>query len=113
MDQTVYFNVRSAGYEFPEDLLGNRGVALKITSGGRAELKIRRTSIAERLYRVTGEGICRDSVLVGAPVPLKQPVLNAQVMGQDGGLAITYVIPVIDTSVEFAKARHKEIPIEL
>ena len=27
--------------------------------------------------------------------------------------AITYVIPVIDTFVEFAKARHKEIPLEL
>lgn len=90
MGQTVYFEVKSDGYEFPEGFLGNRGVALKVTSGGRAELKIKRTSIAERLYRITGEGIYRDSVLVGAPVPLKQPVLNAQVMGQDGGLAIPY-----------------------
>jgi hypothetical protein len=90
MGQTVYFNIKSDGYEFPEDFLGNRGIALKVTSGGSAELKIKRTSIAERLYRVTGEGIYRDSVLVGAPVPLKQPVLNAQVMGQDGGLGIPY-----------------------
>jgi hypothetical protein len=90
MGQTVYFNIKSDGYEFPEDFLGNRGIALKVTGGGSAELKIQRTSIAERLYRVTGEGIYRDSVLVGAPVPLKQPVLNGQVMGQDGGLAIPY-----------------------
>jgi len=90
MGQTVYFNIKSDGYEFPEDFLGNRGIALRVTSGGSAELKIKRTSIAERLYRVTGEGIYRDSVLVGAPVPLKQPVLNGQVMGQDGGLAIPY-----------------------
>jgi hypothetical protein len=90
MGQTVYFNIKSDGYEFPEGFLGNRGIALKVTSGGSAELRIRRTSIAERLYRVTGEGIYRDSVLVGAPVPLKHPVLNGQVMGQDGGLAIPY-----------------------
>jgi hypothetical protein len=90
MGQTVYFNVKSDGYEFSEDFLGNRGVALKVASGGKAELKITRTSIAQRLYRVTGEGIYRDSVLVGAPVPIKQPVLNGQVMGQDSGLAIPW-----------------------
>jgi hypothetical protein len=90
MDQTVYFNIKSDGYEFPEDFLSSRGVALKVTGGGSAELKIRRTSIAERLYRVTGEGIYRYSVLVGAPVPIKQPVLNGQVMGQDGGLGIPW-----------------------
>jgi len=90
MDQAVYFHIKSDGYEFPEDFLGSRGVALKVTGGGSAEFRIRRTSIAERLYRVTGEGIYRDSVLVGAPVPIKQPVLNGQVMGQDGGLAIPW-----------------------
>jgi hypothetical protein len=88
--QTVYFSIRSDGYEFPEDFLGNRGTALHITSGGSAVLKIRRTSIAERLYRITGEGIYRDSVLVGAHVPIRNPVLNGQVMGQDGGLAILW-----------------------
>src|SRR5579863_4700657 len=57
MGRTVYFSVKSDGYEFPEDLLGSRGVSLKVTSGGRAQLKIRRTNIGERLYRITGEGI--------------------------------------------------------
>jgi hypothetical protein len=90
MGRTVYFNIKSDGYEFPQDSLGSRGIALKMTYGGSAEVKIKRISIAERLYRITGEGIYRDSVLVGAPVPLKQPVLNGQVMGQDGGLAIPY-----------------------
>ncbi len=40
-------------------------------------------NIAERLYRITGQGIYRDSVLAGLPVPLKNPDLNGQVMGQD------------------------------
>lgn len=90
MDQVVYFSIRSDGYEFPEDSLGIRGAALHVTRGGSAVLKIRRVSIAERLYRITGEGIYRDSVLVGAPVPIRNPVLNGQVMGQDGGLAIPW-----------------------
>jgi len=90
MDQTVYFSIRSDGYEFPEDFLGSRGVALHVTRGGSAVLKIHRTMIAERLYRITGEGIYRDSVLVGAHVPIRNPVLNGQVMGQDGGLAIPW-----------------------
>ncbi|MBW3624470.1 MAG: DUF4185 domain-containing protein, partial [Armatimonadetes bacterium] len=36
-----------------------------------------------RLYRVTGEGIYRDSVLAGRDAPTRQPLLNAQVVGQD------------------------------
>lgn len=90
MNQTVYFNIKSDGYTFPEDMFNNLGVALKATPGGHAEIKITRTSIAERLYRITGEGIFRDSVLVGAPVPIKHPLLDAQVMGQDSVLAIPY-----------------------
>jgi hypothetical protein len=90
MDQVVYFSIRSDGYEFPEDFLGSRGAALHVTRGGSTVLKIRRTIIAERLYRITGEGIYRDSVLVGAHVPIRNPVLNGQVMGQDGGLAIPW-----------------------
>jgi hypothetical protein len=46
-------------------------------------LKIQRLNIAERLYRVTGEGIYRDSVLTGFPTPTQHPVLNGGVTGQD------------------------------
>lgn len=66
MDQVVYFSIRSDGYEFPADFLGSRGAALHVSRGGSAVLKVRRTIIAERLYRITGEGIYRDSLLVGA-----------------------------------------------
>ena len=47
------------------------------------EVRIRRTMIAERLYRLTGEGI-------GPPVPAKYPLLNAQVLGQDTVSAAIY-----------------------
>ena len=84
MDQSVYFFVKSHGYEFPADkLFGFRGQALTVKPGGKARLKIKRLNIAERLYRVTGEGIYRDSVLTGAEVPIRQPLLNAQVLGCD------------------------------
>jgi hypothetical protein len=86
----VFFYVKSHGYEFTEKLDGDFGKILKVTGGGSAVLKIKRLNIAERLYRITGEGIYRDSVLVGHPVPIKQPLLNGQVMGQDSAVVAPY-----------------------
>jgi hypothetical protein len=83
MDREVFFFVESHGYEFPKDGFGFRGTRLKTSPGGGAVIKIDRLNIAERLYRVTGQGIYSDSVLTGQAVPLKNPVLNGQVMGQD------------------------------
>ena len=58
------------GYEFPPDRFGSRGVVLETRPGGSARIKVKRLDIAERLYRITGQGIYRDSVLTGHPVPL-------------------------------------------
>lgn len=83
MDKTVYFHLSSSGYEYPADGFGYRGKAIRIEPGGRETLRLKRLNIAERLYRVTGQGIYRDSLLTGDPMPLENPVLNAQVVGQD------------------------------
>ena len=83
MNRDVFFSIKSHGYEFAKDGFGFRGKRLKTVQGGSAVLKIRRLNIAERLYRVTGGGIYRDSVLVGQPIPVRQPVLNGQVLGSD------------------------------
>jgi hypothetical protein len=83
MNQNVFFNVKSHGYEFPADGFGSRGKAFELKPGGSATLKIKRLNIAERLYRITGQGIYRDSVLVGEKFPIKEPVLNGKVLGQD------------------------------
>lgn len=83
MNRDVFFFVESHGYSFPKDGFGFNGVRLKTTPGASATIQIDRLNIAERLYRVTGEGIYRDSILTGWPVPLQNPVLNGQVMGQD------------------------------
>lgn len=81
--QRVFFSVSSHGYEFPADGFGMRGAALQVEPGKVATLKIRRKNIAERLYRLTGAGIYRDTVLLGRKPPIRQPLLNAQVVGQD------------------------------
>jgi hypothetical protein len=90
MDREVFFFVESHGYEFPKDGFGFRGTRPKTSQGGSAILKIDRLNIAERLYRVTGQGIYRESVLTGQPVPLRNPVLNGQVMGQDSVFTCVY-----------------------
>src|SRR5262245_47328803 len=87
----VFFNVSSHGYQYgPQGKGGVRGLTLATAPGGRAEIMIKRLNVAERLYRITGAGIYADSVRVGAPVPLRQPVLAGEVMGQDSALAIQY-----------------------
>src|SRR5262245_6804184 len=90
MGQSVFFHIRSHGYEFPKDGFGFRGKALTVKEGGSAVLKIKCVNIAERLYRVTGGGIYADSLLVGERVPLKQPALNAQVLGSDSVVNAIY-----------------------
>jgi len=88
--QRAFFHISSHGYEYPADGFGNRGVALDVVPGGRAEVALHRLNIAERLYRLTGAGIYRDSVILGEPVPIRQPLLNAKVTGQDSALAIPW-----------------------
>jgi hypothetical protein len=86
----VFFTVSSHGYEFEKDGLGYRGKAIEITEGGSARLTIRRLNIARRLYRVTGQGIYRDSVLTGDQIPIREPLLDGQVFGQDSVLSAVY-----------------------
>jgi len=83
MNQLVYFDVKSHGYEVRKDGFGFPGVRLEIKPGGSATIKIKRLNIAERLYRTTGQGIYRDSMLLGRQPPVKEPLLNAKVTGQD------------------------------
>jgi len=90
MDREVFFHVKSHGYEFPKDGFGYRGTRLRTTPGTTATIQIDRINIAERLYRVTGQGIYRDSILTGHPAPLKSPALNGQVTGQDSVYTCLY-----------------------
>ena len=91
MGREVLFEVHSHGYQFPKLPDGEtEGVILKVERGGKVVIRIRRINIAERLYRLTGEGIYRDSMLLGLPAPIREPLLNAQVMGTDGPMTAVY-----------------------
>ncbi len=90
MDTEVFFHVEADGYERAEDGFGYRGVRLRTVPGETAEVTAGRTQAAERLYRLTGAGIYRDSVLLGEEVPLAEPLLNGRVMGQDSANAVVY-----------------------
>jgi hypothetical protein len=90
MGEKVFFYINGQGYEYPQDVFGYRGLALNITPGDSALVKLKRTDIAERLYRVTGAGIYRDSYILGLTVPLQKPLLNGKVLGQDSNLSTVY-----------------------
>jgi hypothetical protein len=87
LGRRVFFTISSHGYEFPKDGFGIRGVALETKPGGSVKLKIKRINIAQRLYRITGQGIYVDTELLGRKAPVVQPLLNAGVLGQDSVLA--------------------------
>jgi hypothetical protein len=89
-NRKVFFSIRSHGYEAEKDGFGFRGSAFLITEGGSAQVVIRRINVARRLYRVTGAGIYRDSVLTGDKVPIREPLLDAQVVGQDSVLTAVF-----------------------
>jgi len=89
-NRKVFFSITSHGYEVEKDGFGYRGKALEITEGGSADIVIHRNILARRLYRVTGAGIYRDSVLTGDPVPIREPLLNAKVFGQDSVVNAVY-----------------------
>ncbi len=90
MNQKVWFAVSAHGYEFAPDGFGLRGVSL-VTKPGRIEtITIKRLNIAERLYRTTGQGIYRDTVLLGLKAPIAHPLINSGVTGQDGILTAAY-----------------------
>lgn len=90
MGRRVFFHVRSHGYDYPKDGFGYRGKALQVKPGGHTTLRLRRLNVAERLYRVTGAGIYRDSYRAGESVPIQRPLLNASVTGQDSVLTAVF-----------------------
>ena len=91
MNRTVFFTVSSHGYQYPKDSFGYEGLKLEIKPGGSATIRIKKAAnVADRLYRITGEGIYRDTLMLGLPAPTLQPGLNGQVSGQDSVMAAPF-----------------------
>jgi len=84
MEEDVWFSFQSHGYSHNYESFGAHGKTLTVTPGGEATIEMDRINIAERMYRITGQGIYRDSVLLGLDTPIKDPLLGeGKIMGQD------------------------------
>ena len=92
MNEIVYFGIHSTGYEYQKskDIFRTRGIALHIIPDDSAQIFIKRINIAERLYRVTGAGIYKDSHMLGIRAPIRNHLLNGDVLGQDSVLGLIY-----------------------
>jgi hypothetical protein len=90
MNTEVHFEVDSPGYEFPADGFGFRGIRVTPAAGQVHEIRMKRLQPAERFRRLTGQGIFRDSELMGLTVPIGTPSLNAGVMGSDSVQMVPY-----------------------
>ena len=67
-----------------------RTVSLQAIPGGSAEIELESTYAGERLYRITGQGTYRDSLLLGLSIPVQNGALNGQVVGQDSVISAVY-----------------------
>lgn len=90
MEQDVYFSLSGPGYTLPADGFGFRGVRLKPQAGQVAVVRMERQNVAERCVRLTGQGIFRDTELLGLPVPGSVAALTTQVVGQDSVQVVPY-----------------------
>lgn len=86
----TFFHWRSHGYAAPKDGFGYAGIRLTPRPGARETVRLDRVNVAERLYRMTGEGLYRDSLLLGEPTPLAEPLGSALIVGQDSSQAVPY-----------------------
>lgn len=90
IDKDVWFSVESYGYSLADGDASHPGVRLHPTAAGSAVIRMQRENIAQRLYRITGAGIYRDSVLLGDNVPPTQDPSPSPVMGQDSVATAVY-----------------------
>ena len=98
----VYFVVRSDGYALataephsgqllPNTPASESGVLLNTSAGATATIFLQRNQPAQRLYRLTGGGLYRDTLLVGGVAPIAEPLLSsASVLGQDSLMAAPF-----------------------
>ena len=64
---------------------------LRTAPGGLATVRLRRRQHAERLFRLTGGGLYRDTLMTGGTAPVAEPLLSAAgVLGQDSLVAAAY-----------------------
>jgi hypothetical protein len=83
MNQPVFFHVASPGYQKPKDGFGYSGQTLTTTPGKSAQIAVDRLFPAERLCRLSGQGLYRDSLLLGLATPHPRPAIDGAILGLD------------------------------
>ena len=90
LGREVWFHIGSHGYQVPVDGFGNRGKRWLLEPGGEARLSIKRSNLAERLYRITGAGRLDHSLRAGLEVPGNDGATRGGVFGCDSVLNAVY-----------------------
>jgi len=83
--------IRGNGYRYPKlDLLGERAINPQLLPGDYIQVKLERTVAAERLYRITGAGRYRDSILAGRSEQHTDTWLVGRVIGLDSAIPVVW-----------------------
>lgn len=89
--KAVRFLVKGHGYRIPQlDFFGERSLTVLIEPGASCTFKLERTAVAERLYRITGSGRYRDSILAGIDVSGQPVELAGNVVGLDSAVPVVW-----------------------
>lgn len=89
MDRELAFLVSGPGIAFPKDGFGYSCFRTRSTPGQETTVRVKQTNIATRIGRLTGQGLYRDSELLGK----RAPVANGNsvgLLGQDSVQAVEY-----------------------
>ena len=78
MGRETWFAVHGHGYEVKADGFGQRGVRLMPEPGKTLRVEVRRTSIAQRLGRLTGAGLFAESQKLGLETDWRESGLVGQ-----------------------------------
>ena len=68
----------------------SKTVSINATPGGEMQIELESPLAGQRLYRITGQGTYRDSLLLGLSIPVQNGALNGQVVGQDSVISALY-----------------------
>lgn len=85
LGRTLALGITSHGYDYAAGEL-----TVDAQPGARTRIELTRRNLAQRLYRSTGQGIYRDSILLGLRTPLAAPLLNARVIAQDAVAVVPF-----------------------
>ncbi|MDX1963491.1 MAG: hypothetical protein SFX18_10080 [Pirellulales bacterium] len=90
LDQEIHLSIHAHNYHVPADGFGFRGARITPRVGQPALIKLSRSQPAERLCRLTGTGLFRDSLLLKYDIPPQSAAPSGNVAGQDSIQAARY-----------------------